>query len=55
MRVLARRLRRTDDNLCDIIFTDVPGRLAKQLLQMAQRFGVQEDGALRGEPRPDTR
>jgi CRP/FNR family transcriptional regulator, cyclic AMP receptor protein len=47
MRVLARRLRRTDDNLCDMIFTDVPGRLAKQLLQMAQRFGVQEDGATR--------
>jgi CRP/FNR family transcriptional regulator, cyclic AMP receptor protein len=47
MRVLARRLRRTDDNLCDIIFTDVPGRLAKQLLQLAQRFGVQEDGAMR--------
>jgi CRP-like cAMP-binding protein len=47
MRVLARRLRRTDDIVCDIIFTDVPGRLAKQLLQLAQRFGVQEDGAMR--------
>jgi CRP-like cAMP-binding protein len=47
MRVLARRLRRTDDILRDIIFTDVPGRLAKQLLQLAQRFGVQENGAMR--------
>ena len=47
LRVLARRLRRTDDNLSDLIFTDVSGRLAKQLLNLAQRFGVQEDGALR--------
>jgi CRP/FNR family cyclic AMP-dependent transcriptional regulator len=47
LRVLARRLRRTDDVLSDLIFTDVPGRLAKQLLWLAQRFGVQEDGAVR--------
>ena len=47
LRVLARRLRRTDDSLSDLIFTDVSGRLAKQLLQLAQRFGVQENGAMR--------
>lgn len=47
LRVLARRLRRTDDILSDLILTDVPGRLAKQLLGLAQRFGVQEDGAIR--------
>jgi CRP-like cAMP-binding protein len=47
LRVLARRLRRTDDILSDLILTDVPGRLAKQLLGLAQRFGVQEDGAVR--------
>lgn len=47
LRVLARRLRRTDDLLTDMIFTDVPGRVAKQLMRLAQRFGVQEDGALR--------
>jgi CRP-like cAMP-binding protein len=47
LRVLARRLRRTNNNLADLIFTDVPGRVAKQLLQLAQRFGTQEDGALR--------
>jgi len=46
LRVLARRLRRTN-NLADLIFTDVPGRVAKQLLQLAQRFGTQEGGALR--------
>ncbi|MGB9251112.1 MAG: Crp/Fnr family transcriptional regulator [Mycobacterium sp.] len=47
LRVLARRLRRTNDNVADLTFTDVPGRVAKQLLQLAQRFGTQEDGALR--------
>jgi CRP-like cAMP-binding protein len=47
LRVLARRLRRTNNHLADLIFTDVPGRVAKQLLALAQRFGTQEDGALR--------
>jgi CRP-like cAMP-binding protein len=47
LRVLARRLRRTDDDLCDLIFTDVAGRVAKQLLRLAQRFGSQDDGGMR--------
>ena len=47
LRVLARRLRRTNDTLSDLIFTDVPGRVAKQLLDLARRFGVQQDGSLR--------
>ena len=47
LRVLARRLRRTNNNLADLIFTDVTSRVAKQLMQLAQRFGTQEDGALR--------
>jgi CRP-like cAMP-binding protein len=47
LRVLARRLRRTNNDLADLIFTDVAGRVAKRLLQLAQRFGVQEDGAMR--------
>jgi CRP/FNR family cyclic AMP-dependent transcriptional regulator len=47
LRVLARRLRRTNHSLADLIFTDVPGRVAKQLLQLAQRFGTQEGDALR--------
>ncbi|MDH6198632.1 CRP/FNR family cyclic AMP-dependent transcriptional regulator [Mycobacterium frederiksbergense] len=47
LRVLARRLRRTNDNLSDLIFTDVPGRVAKQLLHLAQRFGSREGDALR--------
>lgn len=47
LRVLARRLRRTNAALADLIFTDVPGRVAKTLLQLANRFGTQENGALR--------
>ncbi|GAA2988350.1 Crp/Fnr family transcriptional regulator [Actinokineospora auranticolor] len=47
LRVIARRLRRTNGMLADLIFTDVPGRVAKALLQLAQRFGSQEAGLLR--------
>jgi CRP/FNR family cyclic AMP-dependent transcriptional regulator len=47
LRILARQHRRTTDNLADLIFTDVPGRVAKQLLQLARRFGTHEHGALR--------
>ena len=39
LRVIARRLRRTNNMLADLIFTDVPGRVAKSLLQLAQRSG----------------
>lgn len=42
LRVLARRLRRTNDALADLIFTDVPGRVAKALLGLAERFGSPE-------------
>ncbi len=44
LRVLARRLRRTNDALADLIFTDVPGRVAKSLLEMGKRFGTAEAG-----------
>lgn len=47
LRVIARRLRRTNNMLADLIFTDVPGRVAKALLSLAQRFGTQETGMLR--------
>ncbi len=39
LRALARRLRRTNDVLADLVFTDVPGRVAKALLDLAHRFG----------------
>lgn len=45
LRALARRLRSTNDVLADLVFTDVPGRVAKALLDLAARFGQQaEDG-----------
>ena len=47
VRVLARRLRRTNNALADLIFTDVPGRVAKNLLQMAAQFGTRDGGVLR--------
>ena len=47
LAVMARRLRRASSNFTDHMFTDVPSRVAKQLLQLGQRFGAQEDGALR--------
>lgn len=47
LRVVARRLRRTNTMLADLIFVDVPGRVAKQLLQLAQKFGSVDGGHLR--------
>ena len=42
---LAQRLRRTNEAMADLVFSDVPGRVAKALLDLARRFGVQsEDG-----------
>ena len=39
LAALARRLRRTDAALGDLVFTDVPGRIAKTLIDLAERFG----------------
>ena len=42
---LAGRLRRANDVVADLVFSDVPGRVAKQLLELARRFGDRrEDG-----------
>ena len=46
LRALAQRLRRTNDVMADLVFTDVPGRVAKALLDLADRFGEQQDGGL---------
>jgi CRP-like cAMP-binding protein len=47
LRVQARRVRRAGTAMTDLVFADVPGRLAKTLLQLARRFGIQEPGGLR--------
>jgi len=47
LRVLARRLRRTNNIVADLIFTDVPGRVAKQLLSLSVQFGTPEGEHIR--------
>lgn len=44
---LAARLRRSNDTLADLVFADVPGRVAKQLLELSSRFGVPSDEGVR--------
>jgi CRP/FNR family transcriptional regulator, cyclic AMP receptor protein len=43
---LAARLRRTNDVVADLVFSDVPGRVAKALLDLASRFGRKADDGL---------
>jgi CRP/FNR family cyclic AMP-dependent transcriptional regulator len=47
LQVLARRLRRTNNAIADLVFTVVPGRVAKALLSLAERFGTPVDDGLR--------
>lgn len=39
LRELATRLRNTNKQMADLVFSDVPGRVAKALLDLAERFG----------------
>jgi CRP-like cAMP-binding protein len=43
LRAIARRLRKTNDVMSDLVFSDVPGRVAKALLDLSRRFGVQSE------------
>src|SRR5660397_155900 len=45
--VYKRRLRRTNEALADLVFSDVPGRVAKALLDLSTRFGERVDDGLR--------
>jgi CRP-like cAMP-binding protein len=40
LRVLTRRLRGTNEEMADQLFTDVPARVAKALLRLAEGFGT---------------
>lgn len=40
LQALAQRLRRINDVKADLVFTDVPGRVAKALLDLSERFGI---------------
>jgi CRP/FNR family transcriptional regulator, cyclic AMP receptor protein len=43
---LASRLRHLNEAVADLVFSDVPGRVAKQLLDLARRFGKPTDGGI---------
>ena len=43
---LAQRLRRTNEGLSDLVFSDVPGRVAKALIDLGSRFGLEKDDGL---------
>ena len=47
LRALARRLRRTNEALADLVFSDVPGRVAKALLDLSERLGRPTEDGLR--------
>jgi CRP/FNR family cyclic AMP-dependent transcriptional regulator len=47
LRALAVRLRQTNEQMADLVFADVPGRIAKTLLGLADRFGEADGGAVR--------
>jgi CRP/FNR family transcriptional regulator, cyclic AMP receptor protein len=47
LKALAHRLRRTNEALADLVFSDVPGRVAKALLDLATRFGELTDEGVR--------
>lgn len=47
LAALASRLRRTNESLADLVFADVPGRVAKALLDLSKRFGQPLDDGLR--------
>lgn len=43
---LAQRLRRTNEAVGDLVFSDVPGRVAKALIDLGDRFGKRVDEGL---------
>jgi CRP-like cAMP-binding protein len=46
LRALSQRLRRTNENLSDLVFSDVPGRVAKALLDLNEKFGEKRSEGL---------
>jgi len=43
---LAQRLRRSNEVLADLVFADVPGRVAKAIIDLGARFGSQKEDGL---------
>ncbi len=40
LQALARRIRRTNEAMADLVFSDVPGRVAKALMDLGEKFGA---------------
>lgn len=49
LQALAQRIRRTNETLADLVFYDVPGRVAKALIDLSEKFGQPIDSGLRVE------
>lgn len=43
LRRLAQRLRKSNEILADLVFADVPGRVAKAIIDLGTRFGQKKD------------
>ena len=46
LQALAHRLRRTSETMSDLVFADVPGRVAKALLELGEKFGSKNSSGL---------
>jgi hypothetical protein len=46
LRRLAQRLRKSNEILADLVFADVPGRVAKAIMDLGERFGSQKEDGL---------
>ena len=46
LRRLAQRLRKSNEVLADLVFADVPGRVAKAIMELGERFGIQKEDGL---------
>jgi CRP-like cAMP-binding protein len=46
LQALAHRLRRTNEAMSDLVFADVPGRVAKALLELGEKFGSKTEAGV---------
>jgi CRP-like cAMP-binding protein len=46
LQALAHRLRRTNEAMSDLVFADVPGRVAKALLDLGEKFGAKTEAGI---------
>lgn len=46
LKALSQRLRKTNENLSDLVFSDVPGRVAKAILELNEKFGEKRPNGL---------